>query len=228
MTIETKLEAMGFTLPAPLTPPGNFQAIKVHGGLAYVSGHGPFDGATVLVQGLVGRDLSADQAYDAARLTALSILASLKHELGDLDRITQWIRVVCYVHCVPWFAQNAAVVNGFSDLIVELWGEAGRHARSAPVQGPSPLNVRSSWTRSWPSNEALRSGESRCVPRAGVISSLTSETRPPGRVEGREGHREPVLPVACGRDRGRRGFHELPSGAGKISAECSARAGARG
>lgn len=141
MTIEAKLEQMGLTLPVPLTPPGNFQLVKVHGGLAYIAGHGPFDGATLLVQGLVGRDLTVDEAYDAARLTALSILASLKRELGDLDRVTEWIRAVGYVHCAPGFGQNATVVNGFSDLIVELWGDAGRHARSAPGQGPSPLNV---------------------------------------------------------------------------------------
>jgi enamine deaminase RidA (YjgF/YER057c/UK114 family) len=141
MTVKHKLETMGLSLPAPLLPPGNFELVKVHGDLAYVAGHGPFDGSTLLVQGLVGRDLTTDQAYDAARLTALSILASLKRELGDLDRITQWIRAVGYVHCAPGFGQNAAVVNGFSDLIVELWGDAGRHARSAPGQGPSPLNV---------------------------------------------------------------------------------------
>jgi enamine deaminase RidA (YjgF/YER057c/UK114 family) len=141
MQIEDKLEAMGLSLPASLVPPGTFKLVKVHGGLAYVAGHGPFDGTTPLVQGLVGRDLTLDQGYDAAQLTALSMLASLKRELGDLDRVTDWIRVVGYVHCEPGFAQNAKVVNGFSDLIVELWGDAGRHARSAPGQGPSPLNV---------------------------------------------------------------------------------------
>ena len=141
MPIEEKLGAMDLTLPAPLVPPGTFELVKVHGGLAYIAGHGPFDGTTPLVQGLVGRDLTLDQAYDAARLTALSMLASLKRELGDLDRVTEWIRVVGYVHGEPGFAQNAKVVNGFSDLIVELWGGAGRHARSAPGQGPSPLNV---------------------------------------------------------------------------------------
>ena len=141
MKIEAKLEAMGLILPAPLVPPGNFELVTVHGDLAYLAGHGPFDGSTLLVEGLVGRDLTIDQAYQAARLTALSILASLKRELGELDRVTRWLRAVGYVHCAPGFARNAAVVNGFSDLIVDLWGEAGRHARSAPGQGPSPLNV---------------------------------------------------------------------------------------
>ena len=139
--IESRLEELGVTLPEPLVPPGTFQLVKVHDGLAYIAGHGPFDGPTPLVQGLVGRDLTVDEGYQAARLTGLSMLASLKRELGDLDRVTQWIRAVGYVHCAPDFGQNATVVNGFSDLIVELWGDAGRHARSAPGQGPSPLNV---------------------------------------------------------------------------------------
>jgi enamine deaminase RidA (YjgF/YER057c/UK114 family) len=141
LKIEGRLQALGLSLPAPLVPPGNFELVTVHGDLGFVAGHGPFDGSTQLVEGLVGRDLTLEQAYDAARLTALSILASLKRELGNLDRITRWLRAVGYVHCAPAFADNAKVVNGFSDLIVELWGDAGRHARSAPGQGPSPLNV---------------------------------------------------------------------------------------
>ena len=139
--IESRIAELGLALPAPLVPPGNFELVKVHDGLAYIAGHGPFDGPTPLVQGLVGRDLTLDEAYAAARLAGLSILASLKRELGDLDRVTQWVRAVGYVHCEAGFGENAAVVNGFSDLIVDLWGDAGRHARSAPGQGPSPLNV---------------------------------------------------------------------------------------
>jgi enamine deaminase RidA (YjgF/YER057c/UK114 family) len=139
--IEKRLTELGLTLPEPIVPPGNYELVKLHNGLAYVAGHAPFDGATPLVQGLVGSDLTLDEGYRAARLTALSMLASLKRELGDLDRVTEWIRAVGYVYCAPGFAQNAAVTNGFSDLIVELWGDAGRHARSSPGQGPSPLNV---------------------------------------------------------------------------------------
>jgi enamine deaminase RidA (YjgF/YER057c/UK114 family) len=139
--IEDRLDQLGLTLPAPMTPPGTFELVKVHDGLAYIAGHGPFDGATPLVQGLVGRDLTVDEAYEAARMTGLSIVASLRAVLGDLDRVTQWIRAVGYVHCEPGFGRNSAVVNGFSDLIVELWGDAGRHARSSPGQGPSPLNI---------------------------------------------------------------------------------------
>ena len=142
--IEEKLEALGLRLPAPFAAAGrefNFRLVKVHGGLAYIAGHGPFDGSTPLVQGRLGDDLTVEQGYEAARLTALAILASLKHELGSLDRVSEWIRAVGYVQAAPGFDQNPLVVNGFSDLIVELWGDAGRHARSAPGQGPSPSNV---------------------------------------------------------------------------------------
>jgi YjgF/chorismate_mutase-like, putative endoribonuclease len=93
------------------------------------------------VEGTVGGDLSLEEGRDAAKLVALAIIASLKQELGDLDRVQQWLRAVGYVHAAPGFHDNAKVVNGFSDTIVEVWGEAGRHARSAPGQGPSPLNV---------------------------------------------------------------------------------------
>lgn len=139
--IEDRLEERGLALPAPMNPPGNFQLVKVHAGIAYVAGHPPVDGSTILVEGVVGRDLTVDEGYRAARLTALSILASLKSELGDLDRVVEWLRAVGYVQTAPDFRENAKVVNGFSDLVVELWGDAGRHARAAPGQGPSPLNV---------------------------------------------------------------------------------------
>ena len=140
-TIESRLEDLGLTLPAALVPPGNFELVKVYGGLAYIAGHGPFDGPTQLMHGVIGRDLTMEQGYDAARLTALSILASLKRELGNLDRVTQWIRAVGYVHCAPDFGQNATVVNGFSDLIIELWGDAGRHSRSAIGAGELPFGM---------------------------------------------------------------------------------------
>jgi hypothetical protein len=112
MRIEAKLDALGLELPAPLVPPGNFQLVKQHGGLAYIAGHGPFDGSTVLVEGLIGRDLTVAQGYDAARLTALSILGSLKRELGDLDLVTEWIRAVGYVHCAPALARTQPPSTG--------------------------------------------------------------------------------------------------------------------
>jgi enamine deaminase RidA (YjgF/YER057c/UK114 family) len=139
--IEIRLDELGLALPAPTEPPGNYKPVEVHDGIAYIAGHAPIDGSSVLVQGAVGRELSLEEGYEAARLVALSILASMKRELGELDRVTNWLRAVGYVQTAPGFHDNAKVVNGFSDLIVELWGDAGRHARSAPGQGPSPLNV---------------------------------------------------------------------------------------
>lgn len=139
--IEGRLAELGLVLPAPMNPPGNFKLVNIHAGVAYVAGHPAIDGSTLLAKGVVGRDLTVEQGYTAARLTGLSIIASLKQELGDLDRVTKWLRAVGYVQTAPDFHDNAKVVNGFSDLIIEVWGEAGRHARSAPGQGPSPLNV---------------------------------------------------------------------------------------
>jgi enamine deaminase RidA (YjgF/YER057c/UK114 family) len=139
--IDDRLRELGLTLPAPMVPPGSFELVTVDGGIAYVAGHAPMDGSTVLAEGAVGDELTLEDGYRAARLTGLSMLASLKHTLGDLDRVRRWLRAVGYVHAGRGFHDNAKVVNGFSDLIVEIWGEAGRHARSAPGQGPSPLNV---------------------------------------------------------------------------------------
>ena len=139
--IDDRLDELGLQLPEPMLPPGNFKLVNLHAGVAYVAGHPAISGANILVQGKVGGDLTPEQGYEAARLTGLSIVASLKKELGDLDRVTHWLRAVGYVQTAPDFHDNAKVVNGFSDLIVELWGENGRHARSAPGQGPSPLNV---------------------------------------------------------------------------------------
>lgn len=139
--IDDRLQELGLLLPAPMEPPGNFELVTVYDGVAYVAGHAPISGKEVLVRGTVGGDLTLEDGYRAARLTGLSMLASLKDALGDLDRVKRWLRAVGYVHAAPGFHDNAKVVNGFSDLIVEIWGDAGRHARSAPGQGPSPLNV---------------------------------------------------------------------------------------
>jgi enamine deaminase RidA (YjgF/YER057c/UK114 family) len=133
--IEDRLAELGLELPAPLAaPPGvelPFELVRVHGGLAYISGHGPFDGDRLLVTGSVGAEVSVEQAYDAARATALSMLSSLEQVLGDLDRITAWLKVLGFVKCGPDFNVTPAAINGFTDLILELWGDAGRHARSA-------------------------------------------------------------------------------------------------
>ena len=144
-TIEERLAERGLQLPAPLTPPPGvqlpFELVRVHGGLAYVSGHGPFDGERQLFKGSVGGDVTVEQGYEAARATALSMLASLKRELGELDRVTSWIKALGFVKCAEGFDVTPAAINGFSELILDLWGDAGRHARSAVGAGELPFGM---------------------------------------------------------------------------------------
>jgi len=144
-TIGDRLHDLGLELPAPMAaPPGvelPFELVRVEGGLAYISGHGPFDGTRQLAKGSVGAEVSVEQAYDAARATALSMLASLEQELGDLDRVTGWVKVLGFVKCGEGFDVTPAVINGFSELILELWGDAGRHARSAIGAGELPFGM---------------------------------------------------------------------------------------
>jgi enamine deaminase RidA (YjgF/YER057c/UK114 family) len=143
--IEDRLDEMSLALPAPVKAPEGvrlpFEFVRVHGDLAYVSGHGPLDGDRVLYTGRVGGEISVEQAYDAARATGLSMLASLKQELGDLDRVTGWLKALGFVVCADGFNATPAAINGFSDLILELWGDAGRHSRSAIGAGELPFGM---------------------------------------------------------------------------------------
>jgi enamine deaminase RidA (YjgF/YER057c/UK114 family) len=148
MKIEAKLEALGLVLPEPLkAPPGMrlpFAPVRIRGNRAYISGHGPqaLDGSVAGPLGKVGADVSLEEAYQSARLTGLSILGSLKRTLGDLDRVTAWLRVFGMVNSATGFTQQPAVINGFSDLILELYGaEAGQHARSAVGMAGLPLGM---------------------------------------------------------------------------------------
>ena len=143
--IGAKLAELGLELPAPMSaPPGvalPFRLVQVSGSHAYISGHGPWDGSEVLVRGKVGTDVSLEEAREAARLTGLSMLASLEQDLGDLDRVTSWIKALGLVNCAPGFNNTPAVINGFTDLVMELWGEAGRHARSAIGAAELPFDM---------------------------------------------------------------------------------------
>src|SRR5688500_15420251 len=147
-TIEAKLQALGLALPAPMVlPPGMtlpFPWVKVYGNRAWVSGHGPQnpDGTLAAPLGKVGQEVSLEQAQHAARLTALAILGSLQRALGSLDRVASWLRVFGMVNAAPGFQQLPLVINGFSELIVELYGpERGRHARSAVGLAELPLGI---------------------------------------------------------------------------------------
>jgi len=146
--IEERLKVLGLTLPPPPRAPQGvrlpFEFVRVSGRRAFVSGHGPqnSDGSFAAPLGKLGLDLTVEQGYRAARLTALSILGSLHRTLGDLDRISAWVRVFGMVNSAPGFNQQPSVINGFSDLILELFGpEVGAHSRSAVGMAELPFNI---------------------------------------------------------------------------------------
>lgn len=146
--IEAKLLALGLTLPAPPQPPPGivlpFRFVRILGNRVLISGHGPQnpDGSFAEPLGKLGREVSLEQGYVAARLVALSILGSLKRELGDLDRIAAWSRVLGMVNSAQGFNQQPNVINGFSDLILELYGpDTGAHSRSAVGLAELPFDI---------------------------------------------------------------------------------------
>jgi len=138
--IEDRLRELGITLPPVFPPAGNYLGCVVDGDLVYVGGHGPVDGDRTIV-GKVGADLTLEQGREAARMTALSMLATLDAELGGLDRIRRILKVFGMVNCAPGFNRTPAVVDGASDLFVEIFGEAGRHARSAVGMAELPFDI---------------------------------------------------------------------------------------
>ena len=148
MSIEIKLQEMGLVLPEEIkVSPGvnlPFSFVTVRDNRAYISGHGPQhpDGSIAGPFGKLGGEVSVEQGYEAAKLTGLSILASLKRELGNLDRVTAWLRVFGMVNSTPEFDRQPQVINGFSDLILELYGpDRGAHSRSAVGMISLPFNM---------------------------------------------------------------------------------------
>ena len=146
--IEGRIAELGLTLPPPFTPPMGvslpFRQVHVVGTIAHIAGHGPqaADGRLAEPLGKVGADLTVDEAYDAARLTGLSILSSLRRGLGDLDRIVAWGRVFGMVNAAPGFDRMPEVINGFSDLLLEVFGPvAGAHSRSAVGVASLPFGI---------------------------------------------------------------------------------------
>jgi len=146
--IEERMIALGLRLPpAPKAPSGvilPFQFVRIIGRRALISGHGPQapDGSFAQPLGKLGREVSLEQGYIAARLTGLSILGSLQRAVGDLDRIAAWVRVFGMVNSAPDFNQQPSVINGFSDLILELFGpETGAHCRSAVGLAELPWDI---------------------------------------------------------------------------------------
>jgi enamine deaminase RidA (YjgF/YER057c/UK114 family) len=146
--VEAKLEELDLALPGPMRPPAGVQLpfafARVFERRVYIAGHGPQtpDGSIAPPLGKVGAEVSVEEGYEAARLTALSILGTLRRELGDLDRVTGWLRVFGMVNSAPGFIAQPSVINGFSDLILELYGpDAGSHARSAVGLAELPFGI---------------------------------------------------------------------------------------
>mgnify|MGYP000324200846 FL=1 len=138
---EAKLKEKGITLIPPPSPIANYiNAVRV-GNLLYLSGRGPWKSDGTYVTGKVGKDLTIEQGYEAARLTAISHLSVIKAELGSLNKVKRIVKVLGMVNCTEDFKDQPKVINGYSDLMVEIFGEKGKHARSAVGMYALPMNI---------------------------------------------------------------------------------------
>lgn len=138
---EARLNELGITLPTAATPVANYvNAVRV-GNLLFLAGKGPSRPEGGYITGKVGVDLSIEQGYEAARLTGIAQLAVLKAELGDLKKVKRIVKVLGMVNCSPDFANQPEVINGYSDLMVQVFGDRGKHARSAVGMIALPRNM---------------------------------------------------------------------------------------
>jgi enamine deaminase RidA (YjgF/YER057c/UK114 family) len=135
--IEERLASLGISLPIPPEPAGSYLPVVVSGNLAFIAGQIPIEGNDVKFRGKVE---SIEMGQEAARLCAMNALAQLKSSLGNLDRIKRFIKITGFVNCDPLFADHAKVINGASDLLVNIFGEKGKHARAAVGVNSLPLN----------------------------------------------------------------------------------------
>jgi len=138
---ETKLKEKGIVLTPPSSPVANYvNAVRV-GNLLFLSGKGPQKADKTYITGKVGKDLTIEQGYEAARLTAVAHLAVLKNELGSLNKVKRIVKVLGMVNCTEDFKDQPKVINGYSDMMVEIFGEKGKHARSAVGMVALPFNM---------------------------------------------------------------------------------------
>lgn len=144
-TVEGRLRELGLALPVLQPPPGariTMLPAKRSGNVLYLSGNGPLLDGKVLYPGKLGGEVTIEQGYEAARLTGLNLLAVIKAELGDLDRVASFVKTLGFVNSAPGFIQQPAVLNGFADLILAIYGEErGLHARSAVGMAELPFNA---------------------------------------------------------------------------------------
>jgi len=141
MNAEAKLKKMGLELPSPTKPVANYVSAVRTGNLVFLSGHGPLREDRTMITGKVGADLTLEEGYEAARRVALGLLSSLKTEIGDLDKVRRVDKLLGMVNCTPDFLDQPKVINGASDLLVELFDDKGRHARSAVGMNALPMNI---------------------------------------------------------------------------------------
>ncbi|MDQ5810057.1 MAG: RidA family protein [Actinomycetota bacterium] len=147
MTVYNRLRELGLEMPAAPKPAGAYVPAKISRGLIFASGQTPTVEGKNVYEGKVGKEVSEEDAYAAARLAALNCVAELHYVLGDLGRVREIVKVTGYVASAPGFGQQPRVVNGASELFQELWGESGRHARAAigvaelPFDGPVEIEV---------------------------------------------------------------------------------------
>jgi len=139
--IENKIKELGLQLPEPPKPLAAYIPAKQVGNLVFTAGQLPMVNGEIILKGLLGQDVEIDPAYNAAKICTLNALSAIKGVIGDLDKIKQVVRVVGYVASVPTFTQQPAVVNGASELLLEIFGENGKHARSAVGMAVLPLNA---------------------------------------------------------------------------------------
>lgn len=140
--IETRLKDLGISLPAPPAPVASYVPAVKTGNLVFISGQIPMGDGGLKYVGIVGQDLSVDDGKAAARLCAINLLAQVKAACdGDLDRVTRCVKLSVFVNAVPGFGQHPEVANAASDLMVEVFGDAGKHARAAVGAGSLPRNV---------------------------------------------------------------------------------------
>jgi enamine deaminase RidA (YjgF/YER057c/UK114 family) len=142
MSAEARIKELGITLPAPAKPMGNYVPGVIVGNLLFLSGHGPIrQEGKPLTAGKVGRDLSTEDAYKVAREVGINLLGSARTLLGSLDRVKRVVKVLGMVNSAEGFGDQPKVINGFSDLMVEVFGENGRHARSAVGMAGLPAGI---------------------------------------------------------------------------------------
>jgi enamine deaminase RidA (YjgF/YER057c/UK114 family) len=138
MSAEARLKQLGLVLPNVPTPVANYVPFRLFGNLLFLSGQGPRDDKGAVLTGKVGAEVSVEEAYQRARNTGLHLLSTTRQALGSLDRVEAVLKVLGMVNAVPEFKDHPKVMNGFSDLFVEVLGDAGRHARSAVGMGSLP------------------------------------------------------------------------------------------